>query len=105
MSLTIGQTLYFRLPRESEIKQCKIIDIKRKYFFVDKMADKFKIEDLRYHSNHSHNWDIQLYLTKEEILKKDRNGKLKDAVDNRFRYGRPTMEQYEAIAKILNIEI
>lgn len=87
------------------VKEVKVVKIGRKYFYVEGMDDKFDLETLKHTSEH--HYDMQAYLTLQEIKDEMEHADLQDKLRAVFStYGRIklTLEQLRAIDKIITGE-
>jgi hypothetical protein len=96
--LKIGMSLFACMGvrgRYTGTKEYKILSIGTKYFYVDGLKEKFNIENLLYEEKDFSLWNIQLYLTSNEIEEMRLSRKLKSNIDDFFRWNKRKLSLHE----------
>jgi hypothetical protein len=101
--LKVGQKLYYW--KGGQIEEVQVMTIGRKYFTILELICKFTIDSLHYKSPLYSSDNIQLYLTKQEILDKKEFEKLEKEIKEFFRvhflYNYIALPQLQEIKKII----
>lgn len=110
MKIKIGTILYSEYTKRDKTKEISkhtVTKIGKKYFYIDDEHSprhcNYSIENLKYKSKHSSQYNNQLYFNEQEILDKNEKSEIISFLRNFFSYNYNVKLSLESLCKIKQI--